>query len=60
MAEGRGRPSKLEQRRFFSIAFGSLRECQAVLMLANLQGNQIWDLADKIAAHLYKLIKNAK
>ena len=60
LAEGRGRSSTSDQLRFFNIAFGSLRECQAVLTLANLQEEPIWKVADQLAAYLFKLIKNAK
>ena len=55
LAEGVGRETPPDQRRFYRIAFGSIKECQALLDLAN--GNkQIIELADKIAAHLYRLI----
>ncbi|MBX7138601.1 MAG: four helix bundle protein, partial [Oligoflexia bacterium] len=33
LAEGAGRATRADQNRFFSIAFGSLRECQAILDL---------------------------
>ena len=60
LAEGRGRATKKDQLRFFHIAFGSLRECQALLMLANFKEKPIWKEADNLAAHLYTLIKKAK
>ena len=34
LAEGYGRQTLADQRRFFAIALGSVRECQAVLDLA--------------------------
>ncbi|MCB0317722.1 MAG: four helix bundle protein [Bdellovibrionales bacterium] len=57
LAEGSGRSSKKEQRRFYDIAFASLRECQAVLDLVLEPVEELKDLADKLAAHLYCLIK---
>ena len=57
LAEGSGRSSKLEQKRFFDIAFGSLRECQAILDLAISPMQSMVKLADNLAAHLYKLIQ---
>ena len=60
LAEGRGRPTRREQIRFFSIAMGSLRECQAALTLAGLQGGGAWRACDHLAASLYRLIKNAR
>ncbi|MEI8347736.1 MAG: four helix bundle protein, partial [Pseudomonadota bacterium] len=35
LAEGRGKRTPKDQRRFFDIAFGSVREVQSVLDLAN-------------------------
>ena len=57
LAEGSGRPSHKEQRRFFSIAFGSLRECQAILDLALEADEKPKQTADVLAAHLYRLIE---
>ena len=57
LAEGYGRLSKTDQRRFYVIAFGSLRECQAVLDLAQSVNSEILECSDKLAAHLYKLIQ---
>ena len=58
LAEGRGRSSVADQKRFFSIAFGSLRECQAILVLARLQNTPAWNTLDCLAAHLYRLIQS--
>ncbi|MCK5074684.1 MAG: four helix bundle protein [Bacteriovoracaceae bacterium] len=55
LSEGRGRRTMKDQRRFFDIAFGSLREVQAILDITNAH-HDIIDLADKTAAHLYKLL----
>ena len=60
LAEGRGKHTVKEQKRFFHIAMGSLRECQAILILEGLKGTEIWKTLDKLGAHLFKLIKNAK
>ena len=59
LAEGAGRSSKADQARFFSIAFGSLRECQAILELAD-PDSKVMALSDKLAAHLYKLIRHCR
>ena len=58
VAEGRGRSSKADQKHFFHIAFGSLRECQAVLDLGVEPGSEALELADRLAAHLYCLIRS--
>ena len=60
LAEGSGKATAKDQRRFFQIAFGSLRECQAVFMLEHLEETEQFKLLDKLGAHLYKLIKNSR
>ncbi len=57
LAEGAGRFSIGDKRRFYKIAFGSLRECQAIFEIANLTQGAEWDCLDRLAAHLYKLIQ---
>ena len=58
LAEGRGRQSRGDQKRFFAIGFGSLRECQAILDLAEQQNTPAWNAADLLAAHLFRLIQS--
>ena len=57
LAEGSARGTSKDQNRFFQIAFASLRESQAILDLAELQNTKATELADKLAAHLYNLMK---
>ena len=59
LAEGRGKMTAKEQRRFFNISLGSLRECQAILILEDMEDSREWKLLDKLGAHLYKLIQIA-
>ena len=59
LAEGRGKPSLADHKRFFYIAMGSLRECQAILDLELLGQSEASALLDKLGAHLHRLIKNA-
>ena len=54
IAEGSGKPSKAEKRRFYSIAFGSLRETQAILGL--LKEAKAIALADRLASNVYPLV----
>ena len=56
LGEGRGKPSVKDQKRFFAIAFGSVRECQAILILAQLEESSAWNQLDILAAHVYRLI----
>ena len=59
LAESRGKPTIKDQLRFFHIAMGSLRECQAILILAGRKDSAEWGTADHLGACLYKLIRNA-
>ncbi len=58
LAEGSGRFGRKDQKRFYHIAFGSLRECQAVIDLELAGNKELVKQADLVAAHLYKLIQS--
>jgi four helix bundle protein len=60
LAEGRAKPTVKDQIRFFHIALGSLRECQAILELATLRGHSAFKELDAVGAALYCLIRNAR
>jgi len=55
LAEGSGKPSARDQLRFYSIAMGSLRECQAALDLAPVRHPSLVNMADHLGASLYRL-----
>ena len=56
IAEGYGRRTAKDRRRFYFNALGSLREVQAAIELAQL--TSLNDLADHVGACLYKLTKS--
>ena len=58
LAEGSGRSTAKDQARFFQIALGSLRECQAILQLA--EATKVGEKADMLAANIYKLIQSKR
>jgi four helix bundle protein len=58
LAEGSAKPTAKDQARFYSIALGSLRECQAVLQLADLESAAVAKAADRLGAHLFCLIRS--
>ena len=58
LAEGYGKATYKDQRKFFHIAMGSLREIQAILILANLEKTKVYCHADYLGASLYKLINS--
>ena len=55
LAEGTAKPTKRDRMRFYAIAFGSLREVQAVLDLAPRGSASTLDLLDHLGACLYRL-----
>jgi four helix bundle protein len=54
IAEGSGKPTKADKRRFYAIAFGSVRETQAILGL--LKEEKAIALADRLASNVYPLV----
>ena len=60
LAEGSGKRTVKDKVRFYQISFGSLRECQAILTLADLTNTQAWNILNQLGGALYRLIQNAK
>lgn len=56
LAEGYGKSTYKDQRKFFHIAMGSLRESQSILILSNMKNTKAFSLSDHLGASLYKLI----
>jgi hypothetical protein len=52
-----GRRTDKERIRFFTISMGSLRECQAILELENIQDPRLTDLSDQLGRVLFKLCR---
>ena len=57
LAEGAGRFGKRDQKRFYQIALGSFRECQAILELSAISTDELLELADRLGASLFTLIQ---
>ena len=58
LREGSAKPGPKERRRFYLIAFASLREVQAIIDLETDRCVKLIDQADTLAAHLYKLTRS--
>ncbi len=56
LAEGSGKLTRKDRRRFYSMALGSLREVQALMDIHNY--NQLFKSADRVGAHIYCLVQN--
>ena len=60
-SEGIGKSSMPDRLRFFEIAMGSIRECQAITELEQDSFTAAQrDLLDHVAASTYKLIRNSR
>lgn len=56
VAEGSAKPTAADQRRFYAIALGSLRESQASLdLLDHVASAEVLRVADELGGHLYRL-----
>ena len=58
LAEGAGRFGTKDQKRFYHIAMGSLRECQAIIDLVGKSEDKVGICANKLGGSLYKLIRS--
>jgi len=58
LSEGNAKNSVKDKRRFFQMAYGSLRECQTIFKLAKLNDPKLEKTADHLGASLYKLLKS--
>jgi len=58
LAEGSGKRTGLDQRRFYSIALGSLRECEAILDLEEIENPELLRSIDHLGAILYTLTRD--
>jgi four helix bundle protein len=55
LAEGAGKTSFGDRRKFYGNALASLRECQAVLDVARVRDQGLRDRADQLGGMLYRL-----
>jgi four helix bundle protein len=55
LAEGSGKRTPQDQRRFYGIALGSVRECEAILELETVEHLEIRKLLDSLGAMTYAL-----
>jgi len=60
LSEGSAKPTVADRRKFYFIALGSLRECQAILRLHEQVEVSINKKADFLGAYLYKLCQSVK
>ncbi len=57
LAEGNAKSSVKEKKRFYQIAYGSFKECEAIFKISRTQHKDILNCANHLGACLYKLNK---
>jgi len=57
LGEGSAKTSQADRRRIYEIALGSARECEAIVDLLAPNSQKLQEPIDKLARHLYKLIR---
>jgi four helix bundle protein len=55
LAEGSAKPTFRDRIKFYNIALGSFRECQAIMHLSDCSTLELHALADRLGGSLYKL-----
>ena len=60
LAEGRGKQTLADQKKFFQISYGSARECKAIFDLhPNAASVEIKNTLDHLSASIYLLLKKS-
>jgi hypothetical protein len=57
LAESTGKITQKDKIKYFSIAFGSLRESQAILEIEEIENPKLIEITDQLGGMLYKLCK---
>lgn len=58
LSEGNAKPSLKEKRRFYQIAYGSLKEAETTMKLLKVNDPNLAAKADHLGASLYKLMNS--
>ncbi|MCB0378992.1 MAG: four helix bundle protein [Bdellovibrionales bacterium] len=58
LSEGNAKRTDKEKKRYYHTAYASCQECKTILKLAKLDQSETADLADKLGAYLYNLLKS--
>jgi len=57
LSEGSAKGSPADRKRFYEIALGSVRECEAIVELLGPQAKTLEQPVDLLARHVYKLVR---
>jgi four helix bundle protein len=59
LAEGNAKPSVNEKKRFYQMAYGSVKECQTLFKMLKLTDGDLVKTADHLGASIYKLMNSS-
>lgn len=57
LSEGSAKKSPADRRRFYEIALGSVRECEAIIKLLHPTSERLRAPIDVLARHVYSLVR---
>jgi four helix bundle protein len=57
LSEGSAKRSINDRRRYYEIALGSVRECEACIALLGKSASHLEEPCDKLARHVYRLVQ---
>lgn len=58
LSEGNAKRTVREKKRFYQTAYASVQECKTIFRLAKVADTEIIDLADKLGAWIFNLLKS--
>lgn len=58
LSEGNAKRTQKEKKRFYQMAYASSQECKTILRLAKVSDPKVVDMADKLGAWIFKLLKS--
>jgi four helix bundle protein len=58
LTEGNAKFSAKEKRRYYQVAYGSLKECETILRMLSIKEREVNKTADHLGASLYKLVRS--
>lgn len=58
LSEGNAKRTVAEKKRYYHMAYPSVQECKTILKLAKVTDERIADVADKLGAWIFNLLKS--
>lgn len=58
LSEGNAKRTVAEKKRYYQIAYASTQECRTILKLVKIQDENMHDMANKLGAWIYNLLKS--